>query len=72
MVKAFVVLTEKYKNHAKDQLVEELQTHFKISTAPYKYPRKIEFVEALPKTISGKILRRELKKLEEEKYKQVK
>lgn len=70
IVKAFIVLTEKYENHDKDRLVEELQAYFKRSTAPYKYPRKIEFVDALPKTISGKILRRELKKSEEEKYRQ--
>lgn len=70
VVKAFIVLTEQYKNHDKDQLAEELQVYFKRSTAPYKYPRKIEFVDTLPKTISGKILRRELKKLEEERYKE--
>jgi len=70
VVKAFIVLTEQYKNHDKDQLVKELQDYFKKSTAPYKYPRKIEFVETLPKTISGKILRRELKKLEEDRYRQ--
>lgn len=69
MVKAFIVLTEQYANHDRDQLVEELQAYFKKSTAPYKYPRKIEFVKSLPKTISGKILRRELKKKEEEKGK---
>lgn len=70
VVKAFVVLTEQYKNHDQNQLVDELQAYFKRTTAPYKYPRRIEFVETLPKTISGKILRRELKKLEDEKYKQ--
>ncbi|XP_037043011.1 acyl-coenzyme A synthetase ACSM3, mitochondrial-like [Bradysia coprophila] len=72
IVKAFIVLAEQYKNHDQNQLVEELQAFFKRATAPYKYPRKIEFVESLPKTISGKILRRELKKSEEEKYKQKK
>lgn len=70
IVKAFIVLAEEYKNHDKDQLVEQLQEYFKRLTAPYKYPRKIEFVETLPKTISGKILRRELKKSEDENYKQ--
>lgn len=69
IVKAFVVLADQYKNCDRDQLVEELQTYFKQATAPYKYPRKIEFVDTLPKTISGKILRRELKKSEDEKYK---
>lgn len=70
IVKAFVILAEQYKDCDKDRLVEELQTYFKQATAPYKYPRKIEFVDTLPKTISGKILRRELKKLEDERYKQ--
>lgn len=70
VVKAFIVLTEQYKNHDKDKLAEELKDYFRKSTAPYKYPRKIEFVETLPKTISGKILRRELKQLEEDRYKQ--
>lgn len=69
VVKAFIVLTEQYRNRDKDQLIVELQNYFKRSTAPYKYPRKIEFVDALPKTISGKILRRELKRLEDERYK---
>lgn len=59
VVKAFVVLAPGYA--ATDRLVGELQNHVKSTTAPYKYPRKIEFVSELPKTISGKILRRELK-----------
>ena len=42
-------------------LSEELQNYVKTSTAPYKYPRKIEFVESLPKTVSGKIRRTELR-----------
>ena len=46
-------------------LVEELQEHVKRVTAPYKYPREIEFVSALPKTISGKIRRVELRQREE-------
>ena len=44
-----------------DALKVELQNHVKSVTAPYKYPRKIEFVEALPKTVSGKIKRKELR-----------
>jgi acetyl-CoA synthetase/medium-chain acyl-CoA synthetase len=41
--------------------MQELQEFVKNQTAPYKYPRKIEFIDELPKTISGKIKRRELK-----------
>jgi acyl-coenzyme A synthetase/AMP-(fatty) acid ligase len=47
---------------ADDALVRRLQEHVKRVTAPYKYPRAIEFVEALPKTVSGKIRRVELRK----------
>jgi acetyl-CoA synthetase/medium-chain acyl-CoA synthetase len=59
VVKAFVVLTEGYA--PSDALAKELQEFVKKQTAPYKYPRKIEFVDELPKTISGKIKRKELK-----------
>jgi acetyl-CoA synthetase/medium-chain acyl-CoA synthetase len=59
IVKAFVVLR---KGHvASDALAAELQEHCKQVTAPYKYPREIEFVTELPKTISGKIRRVELR-----------
>jgi acyl-coenzyme A synthetase/AMP-(fatty) acid ligase len=44
-----------------------LQEHVKRVTAPYKYPREIEFVDALPKTISGKIRRVELRDMERKK-----
>ncbi|KAJ8011577.1 hypothetical protein DPEC_G00059690 [Dallia pectoralis] len=64
VVKAFVVLTPEYKSVDQDQLVKMLQTHVKEVTAPYKYPRKIEFVEQLPKTVSGKIRRVELRNKE--------
>ncbi|ODN06082.1 Acyl-coenzyme A synthetase ACSM3, mitochondrial [Orchesella cincta] len=64
VVKAFIVLNEQYRNVDKSQLTIEIQTHVKNTTAPYKYPRKIEFVNSLPKTVSGKILRRELKRQE--------
>lgn len=47
-------------NHL-EALIKEIQDFVKRETAPYKYPRKIEFVEELPKTISGKIKRKELK-----------
>jgi acyl-coenzyme A synthetase/AMP-(fatty) acid ligase len=56
VVKAFVVLTKDYV--PTDALIKELQEFVKTRTAPYKYPRKIEFVDELPKTISGKIKRK--------------
>ncbi len=59
VVKAFIVLTQAYM--PSDALIKELQEFVKKNTAPYKYPRKIEFIEDLPKTISGKIKRKELK-----------
>ena len=55
------MLAEAYRGQAGEALVRELQDHVKRITAPYKYPRVIEFVESLPKTISGKIRRVELK-----------
>jgi len=62
IVKAFVVLRP---GHAPgDDLVQALQDHVKRVTAPYKYPRAIEFVESLPKTVSGKIRRVELRERE--------
>ena len=65
IVKAFVVLRSGYDGG--DALAVELQEHCKRVTAPYKYPREIEFVDELPKTRSGKIRRVELRKLEEER-----
>ncbi|MDA1370403.1 MAG: AMP-binding protein [Proteobacteria bacterium] len=62
IVKAFVVLAPGYA--ASEELALELQNHVKQITAPYKYPRKLEFVEALPKTVSGKIRRIELREKE--------
>jgi acetyl-CoA synthetase/medium-chain acyl-CoA synthetase len=59
VVKAFIVLTEGYM--PSDALADDLKNFVKKQTAPYKYPRKIEFVAELPKTISGKIKRKELK-----------
>ena len=47
---------------ASDALVGELQAHCKQITAPYKYPREIDFVAELPKTVSGKIRRAELRR----------
>ena len=57
VVKATVILTAAYKDKAGGELVKEIQNHVKKVTAPYKYPRIIEFVDELPKTISGKIRR---------------
>ena len=62
VVKATIVLTEKYKLHAGPELAKEIQNFVKATTAPYKYPRIIEFVSELPKTISGKIRRSEIRK----------
>ncbi|MGN1263069.1 MAG: AMP-binding protein, partial [Prevotella sp.] len=61
VVKATVVLKADWKDKAGDELVKELQNHVKHETAPYKYPRIIEFVDELPKTISGKIRRVEIR-----------
>ncbi len=58
-IKATIVLARGYE--PSDQLVKDIQTHVKKETAPYKYPRVIEFVTELPKTISGKIRRVELR-----------
>ncbi|MFS0689135.1 acyl--CoA ligase [Sporosarcina sp. 179-K 8C2 HS] len=66
IVKAFIVLRNPEMEHH-ENLVQELQEHVKTLTAPYKYPRKIEFVKELPKTASGKIMRVELRKLEKNK-----
>ncbi len=61
VVKATIVLSKDYKDRAGDQLVKEIQNHVKRVTAPYKYPRIVEFVNELPKTISGKIRRVEIR-----------
>ena len=66
IIKAFVVLKDGYTGS--EALVKEMQTHVKTTTAPYKYPRAIEFVAELPKTISGKIRRVELRNLEMKRY----
>lgn len=66
VVKATIVLAKGYT--ASEELVKELQDHVKKTTAPYKYPRIVEFVNELPKTISGKIKRGEIRKRDIEKY----
>ncbi|XP_001376939.3 acyl-coenzyme A synthetase ACSM5, mitochondrial isoform X1 [Monodelphis domestica] len=64
VVKAFVVLNSNFINQDPGELTRELQDHVKKLTAPYKYPRKVEFVQELPKTVSGKIQRSILRKKE--------
>jgi len=68
IVKAFVVLAPGHTGS--DTLVSELQEHVKKVTAPYKYPREIQFVADLPKTISGKIRRIDLRQREEQRKEQ--
>lgn len=63
VVKAFIILHEEYKEQG-EQLKTEIQNHVKNLTAPYKYPRKIEFINEMPKTISGKVRRVELRQKE--------
>jgi acetyl-CoA synthetase/medium-chain acyl-CoA synthetase len=60
VVKAFIVLGNGYE--PSDDLKEEIQAYCKAQTAPYKYPRQIEFIPELPKTTSGKIRRVELRR----------
>ena len=67
VVKATVVLGKEWKDKAGDDLVKELQNHVKRETAPYKYPRIVEFVDELPKTISGKIRRVEIRNKDSKK-----
>jgi acetyl-CoA synthetase len=64
VVKATVVLAKGYQ--ASPELAKEIQDHVKQVTAPYKYPRVVEFVEELPKTISGKIRRLEIREKDSE------
>lgn len=63
VVKATIVLTADYE--ASPELAKEIQDHVKQVTAPYKYPRVVEFVDELPKTISGKIRRVEIRERDE-------
>nr|HET6904360.1 AMP-binding protein [Ktedonobacteraceae bacterium] len=65
IVKAYIILAPGYT--ASPELAHEIQEHVKRVTAPYKYPREIEFVATLPKTISGKIRRVELREMEQKK-----
>lgn len=61
VVKAYIVLRDTDQYPDKEALIKELQTHTKEITAPYKYPRIVEFLDELPKTTSGKIRRVELR-----------
>ena len=66
LVKATIVLAKGYE--PSDVLVKELQNHVKKTTAPYKYPRVVEFVNELPKTISGKIRRVEIRTADTDRF----
>jgi len=66
VVKARIVLAEGYT--PSDELTKELQNHVKHATAPYKYPRIVEYVKELPKTLGGKIKRKELREEDERMY----
>ena len=66
VVKATIVLAKSYAP-GNDILKKEIQQFVKDTTAPYKYPRIVEFVESLPKTTSGKIMRKEIRKQDEAK-----
>ena len=55
-------MAKDYKDKADDALIKELQNHVKRVTAPYKYPRVVEFVDELPKTLGGKIKRAQIRK----------
>ncbi|MGI6758126.1 MAG: AMP-binding protein [Bacteroidaceae bacterium] len=62
IIKATIILSKDYRDCPdKETLIKEIQNHVKMVSAPYKYPRLIEFVDELPKTISGKIRRVEIR-----------
>jgi acetyl-CoA synthetase len=65
IVKAFIILNDSTK--ASDELKKDIQEYSKTISAPYKYPREIEFVDELPKTQSGKIKRKILREREKDK-----
>ncbi len=69
LVKAFVVLTESTQRGEREdrELIEQLQLHVRGLLAPYEYPKEIEFINALPMTTTGKVQRRVLRLLEEER-----
>ena len=62
VVKATIILAKEYRDYPdKEALIKDIQNHVKKVSAPYKYPRVVEFVDELPKTISGKIRRVEIR-----------
>jgi acetyl-CoA synthetase len=65
IVKAFIVLQPGHA--ASSDLIEQIKSHVRGRLAPYEYPREIEFIDALPMTTTGKVQRKELRKLEEAK-----
>ena len=65
VVKATVVLAKGYE--PSEELIKELQNHVKHATAPYKYPRIVEFVDELPKTLGGKIKRAQIREEDSKK-----
>jgi acetyl-CoA synthetase len=65
VVKAFIVLQPGFSGT--EALIEGIQQHIRARLAPYEYPREIEFIDALPMTTTGKVQRKELRKLEESK-----
>ncbi|MGN1186153.1 MAG: acetyl-CoA synthetase, partial [Methanobrevibacter wolinii] len=67
LVKATIVLANGYE--PSDELIKDIQNHVKKVTAPYKYPRMIEFVDELPKTVNGKIIRKKIREDDLKKYK---
>lgn len=71
VVKATIILSKEYRDFPdKEALIKEIQNHVKKVSAPYKYPRVVEFVDELPKTISGKIRRVEIRDRDAEAKKQ--
>lgn len=64
VVKAFIVLRDPTRK-SEEGLIKEIQDHVKALTAPYKYPRKVEFIDEMPKTASGKVMRVELRNKEQ-------
>jgi acetyl-CoA synthetase len=68
IVKATIVLSKKWRGKEGPELTKELQNYVKQTTAPYKYPRMIEFADELPKTISGKIRRAAIRETDKLKH----
>ncbi|GAB4483009.1 MAG: AMP-binding protein [Burkholderiaceae bacterium] len=67
VVKAFVVLSDAYRERGDERLIAELQAHVRGKLAPYEYPKEIEFIEQLPMTTTGKVQRHVLRELEKQR-----